>query len=231
MSFQRAPTHLLNRISLLLIVLMIGFLPFIPNAFAQEYVEEDPFVITGSFAGTFELNSSETSLFHLEGVAPGDTWTGTIIYKNTCKDKMTVSLLEVKNDLEDSTLFDTLTLSIKNGEEVVYNGTYGFNTPVVSDYLLEPGQELELDVVVELPINVTNVIQNKEMDSTWIFEAKYYGNPAPPTGVDLFLDNIMDASILWIVLLALIGVTIVSVRIAKVRKTAKKEGRSERNEK
>ena len=87
MSFQRAPTHLLNRISLLLIVLMIGFLPFIPNAFAQEYVEEDPFVITGSFAGTFELNSSETSLFHLEGVAPGDTWTAPLFIKIPVKIK------------------------------------------------------------------------------------------------------------------------------------------------
>jgi len=176
MTYASPNRTFLRTLSVLFIALLIiTMLPV--SAFAaetnEEYIELD-----GSFTGRFELNSNTTKLFHLEDIAPGDQWSGTIHVKNTCPAAMEFAIVSVISKLEDTVLFDALVSHITVDGEVVYDDTYGFSSSeeyMTKFYVVEPDQTIDIGIVVTLPADVGNSVMNKSMDSKWIFEARYYG--------------------------------------------------------
>lgn len=139
-----------------------------------DYIELD-----GTFTGTFDLSSNTSKLFHLENIAPGDEWSGTVHVKNSAPATMEIAVISVTSNIEDTVLFDRLVTKISVGEETAYDGAYGFQSEeesMTKFYPVAPGDTLDIDITVSLPRTVGNEIIDKVMDSTWTFEARYYGS-------------------------------------------------------
>lgn len=220
MSHVKTNRFLLALISIVLCLLFMLFaLPF--SASAKTYISTDQYIeLDGTFTGTFDLSTNTSQLFYIKDMVPGDSWVGTIHVKNSAPDKMDFAVVSVVSDLEDTLLFDTLiTKMVINGESV-YEGSYGFESSeeyMTKFYTLRPGDVLEIDVEVSLPETVGNELMGKEMDSTWIFEAIYYGSlitddPAP-TGYDLIMENISNSPWLIMTFLAISAAIFVYIRI------------------
>lgn len=172
---------------LLLCILMINVLP--SYAHATTYVGEEHIELDGTFTGRFDLSSNKSELFNLKEIVPGDKWSGKILVKNSGEENMEFSLLSIVSNLEDTSLFDALTLTITSGESLLYSGKYGGSTAFVENdlssqitgyYVVMPGQTFVLDVTVNLPETIGNEVMGKEMHSTWTFEARYM-SPYGPT--------------------------------------------------
>lgn len=159
----------------LLLVLLINVFPL--QSLAAENMFEGEIELTGNYNGRFSLDSSDMKLFNLKDIVPGDTWKGKLHVKNKAAAQMEFSIISIVSNLQDETLYDALDLKISYGNEEIYNGSYGATGMPISDlYGISAGQSMTFDLVVSLPKTVGNYIQNKEMDSTWTFEARYYGN-------------------------------------------------------
>lgn len=159
----------------LLLLLTFSILPV--QSLAAEDMYEGEIELTGKFNGTFTLDSSTMELFNLENVVPGDTWKGKLHVKNAGGAKMEIAIISIVSNLEDLTLYDALDLKISLGSEEIYNGSYGATQEPISKFYEIPAQEkITFDLVVSLPKTAGNNIQNKEMDSTWTFEGRYYGS-------------------------------------------------------
>lgn len=210
---------------LLVLFLLLSVFPVFAFATNTENSFEEELVLTGSFEGTFDLSRSKSKLFHLENMVPGDSWTGEIVIKNKAPEAMTVRLLSIVSNLEDMALFNALDLKILEGDEVIYSG--GYNTgisPITKTYELDSRESITLTVTVSLPASAGNEIMDKEMDSTWTFEAFYtLGSDKPHTGIDLITSNTAGLFVLWIVLIAGIAVTYTVLRIRNTKRTACRE--------
>ena len=171
---------------LLVFVLLLGVLPSF--AHATEYVGEEHLEITGTYTGRFELSSDKSQIFNLKNIIPGDSWSGKIVVKNSGEENMEFALLSIVSDIEDTALFDALTLKMTHNNTVLYDGEYGGypvsdnNTvpPMTAYTVIAPGKSIELNVIVKLPEAAGNEVMGKEMHSTWVFEARYM-SPYGPT--------------------------------------------------
>lgn len=159
------------------LVLLVIFLALLPaNARATEYVSEDTIELTGTSTGRFELNTSNSTLFDLKNMVPGDTWYGRLHVVNDTNNKMELSIISITSNLEDELLFDLLDLQIAVDGEVVYDGSYGATPDPITDWMSVSRKEpMVIDLTVTLPSKVGNEAQAKKMDSTWVFEARYEG--------------------------------------------------------
>ena len=215
--------NLLRHASLLLVLLLLlSTLPVV--VYASNDFGRERYVLTGSFEGQFELSSKRSQLFHLEDIIPGDQWAGQIEIKNDAPGEMAICLRSITSDIEDTLLFDTLELEISNDGEPVYAGRYRTERiPITGYYEIESGDSLILDVTVSLPYSAGNEIQNREMDSTWTFEAYYVDiTSKPQTGDNLVTENSADIWILFILIITLLAVAIVVLRIRALRKRTAK---------
>lgn len=210
---------------LLVLFLLLTVFPVFAFATGTENSFEEELVLTGSFEGTFDLSGNKSKLFHLQNIVPGDSWTGEIVIKNKAPEAMTVRLLSIVSNLEDMILYNALDLKILDGDEVIYDGSYNTNiSPISKTYELASGESMTLDVTVSLPVTIGNEIMDKEMDSTWTFEAFYtLGADKPHTGVDFLTSNTAGFFVLWIILIAGIAVTYTILRIRGIKKTAYRE--------
>lgn len=165
---------------LLVLVLLMSGIPLSASAAEVPDSGEPDFVITGMYDGQFKLAGDKSKLFHLDEILPGDTWTGKIRIKNEAPSKMTISLLSIVSNLEDTTLFEALTLDISVNGKSVYSGSYSTDQePIMSVRDVAPGKTLTLDVTVTLPRTTGNAVMEKEMDADWIFEATYKNTDRP----------------------------------------------------
>ncbi len=224
MSHVKTNRILLALISILLCFVFVLFaIPF--SASAKTYISTDQYIeLDGTFTGTFDLSTNTSQLFYIKNMVPGDSWVGTIHVKNSAPDKMDFAVVSVSSDLEDTLLFDSLVTKMVINEETVYEGSYGFESSeeyMTKIYTLRPGDVLEIDVEVSLPETVGNELMGKEMDSTWVFEAIYYGsliNDEPaPTGYDLIMENISNSPWLIITFLAIAAAIYVYIRIVVLK--------------
>ena len=213
---------------LLVLLLLMSVVPFPSLAAENKDDNTAEYVITGKFAeNKFDLSGEIHKLFHLENIAPGDKWTGTIRIKNEAPGQMGVKLLSINSNLKDTTLFDALDLKISHEGKVIYSGSYDTNkSPITQAYNLKSGKYLVLDVEVTLPLKTGNEVQNKEMDSTWTFEAYY--SDSPKTGWDLPSENTANLTIVWVMLFALLGAAIITVRIRAAMKAQREVNRNEK---
>ncbi len=184
MNNQARTTPIYIRLGLLLLaaLLLFGLSPLALTARAapddgwKENIE-----LTGNFTGTFTLDSSTSQIFRVDNAAPGDSWTGTITIRNKAGGPMEVALLSIASELEDLALYNALTLDIKVGNTTVYSGSYGATpVPVTPFYVVPAGTSMQLTATVAFPPHYGNEMMGKEMDSTWIFEARYLGDGPGP---------------------------------------------------
>lgn len=150
---------------------------------ASDTVYESSIVLTGDFESKrFDLSTSSDALFSLKDIAPGDTWQGRIHVKNNCSEVMAVSLVSITNNLKDDEyMFNQLDLEILLDGKLLYSGSYGNVGSSVSEWnTIEPGKQRTFEVKVILPETTGNEGQGREMDSTWIFEARV---PKPESNI------------------------------------------------
>ena len=180
----------------LMLLLLINILPL--QSLAAKDVIEEEIELTGKYNGIFSLDSSTMELFRLENVVPGDSWEGKFHVRNTTKDKMEFAILSIVSNLKDHTLYNALDLQIYHDGEEIYNGSYGATQePISRFYTINAGKKITFDFVVSLPKTVGNEVQNKKMDSTWTYEARYYGtgsgggtaNPKPVEYTVYYVDR------------------------------------------
>ena len=175
-------SSLCQRLLTVMLLMLMVFSLFPVQAFADNG-DEWAFELTGDFNGQFDLSSRDVEIFNLEDMVPGDSYEGKIKVKNNTKGKMEISIISIVSNLTDNLLYDTLELQIKQGDNVIYDGSYGETSKPISDkYIVPVGKTLTFDIVVSLPFAAGNEIANKEMDSSWTFEANHYGEDKPGGG-------------------------------------------------
>lgn len=209
---------------LLLLTLFVGLWPITANAAEPTYTGS--IELTGKYTGKFTLESSEMELFTLDDLMPGDVWRGKVNVTNTGYRNMEIAIVSIVNNLaDDDLMFKTLALDIHVGEEEVYSGSYGATEPNVSKfYRVKPRETVCFDVEVTFPLSAGNECLSKKFDSTWTFEARYYGgggggtgttpeNPNIQTGHELFEMNTASAVWLFLIILCVVGATVTVIRI------------------
>lgn len=207
----------------LLGILLLLFSVFPHSAWATEYTREDVIELTGTFSGTFELNSSDMELFSLTGMVPGDSWSGQLKVLNKTGTDMDVSLISIISNLEDTALFEALDLQLIVDGELVYAGSYGNTASPVTPKISVPKNEpVVFQINVSLPTTAGNDLQAKEMNSTWIFEANCADQENVQTGVDLTLSNSGNATWLLVAGLCFLCGIVLLLRIMAARKEMRK---------
>lgn len=233
----RAPLTPARCVSILLVLLLLmSVLPLQASAASNN---EEHFTLTGEFEGQFKLSSKESELFHLENIVPGDSWIGEIHIKNEAPKPMGVCLKSITSDIMDTVLFDALELQIYCNNKPLYTGRYDTgNGQATNFYELKTNETMILDVVVTLPLSAGNEVSDREMDSTWTFEAYYTGegdaqkkpdNSKPQTGDNLASENSANIFMLWVILFSVIAVGMVAARIHSVKKQEVREVRNDEN--
>ncbi len=162
-----------KRIFALFIVLSFAFCA-IP-AFATDYTAAAPLTYTISREGNFRFSATDTQIFNLSNVLPGDTWTGTIRVTNNTLKAAGFAVRSCTNTGSDSTLYNLMQMEIRNGATVIYSGSYGFfdSSAYMTDYQnVNAGATISLTVVVSMPATAGNEIIGKSMSSSWQFEAR-----------------------------------------------------------
>ena len=207
----------------LLGILLLLFSVFPLSAQATEYNREDVIELTGTFSGTFELNSSDMELFSLTGMVPGDSWSGQLKVLNKTGTDMDVSLISIISNLEDTALFEALDLQLIVDGELVYAGSYGNTASPVTPKIPVPKNEpVVFQINVSLPTTAGNDLQAKEMNSTWIFEANCADQENVQTGVDLTLSNSGNATWLLVAGLSFLCGIVLLLRIMAAHKEVRK---------
>lgn len=203
------------------LLLLFSVLP--QSVWATEHIREDTIELTGTFSGTFELNSSDMELFSLTGMVPGDSWSGTLKVLNKTGTDMDVSLVSIISNLEDTALFEALDLQLIVDGDLVYAGSYGSTASPVTPKISVPKDDpVVFQITVSLPATAGNELQAKEMNSTWIFEANCAEFENVQTGVDLTLSNSGNMTWLLIAGLCFLCGFILLLRIKATRKEMSK---------
>lgn len=218
-------TLLFTRLILVLSILLLLFSSVPLEAFASDLSETDNVYegrveLSGKFNGQFHLTPDDLELFHLEDILPGDSWEGKIHIQNDARATMEVSIISIASNLKDKTLYDALDLEIRVGDEIIYEGSYGDTPdPISKFYKIRPGKTVTFDVTVTLPQKVGNEMMNKEMDSTWTFEGRYYGGHSDKepvkTGFDLTQSNTESIISIILFIVCLAAILIILLRIKK----------------
>lgn len=146
--------------------------------------------VTSSESFSVEYKSGTEGMIHVgedffanwENIMPGDTYTDTLLLKNSYKPASIYFYTE--NDIDDE-LLNALQLVIKNGDNVLYSGTLsGTNTPVfLGDYFA--GDSDTLTFSVSMPSQLGNSYAMTSAQTKWIFYADYpvlEPAPLPETG-------------------------------------------------
>lgn len=142
---------------------------------------DSPFVLSGVHTNAFQLKSNTDYIFQVEDCVPGDRIEAVIEAENTTNEPFDLALVSIQSKLKDTALFDALELTISHNQDVLYEGAYHpDNVPMTKYLTVEAGEKICLDVSVLLPKEVGNDLQDTQMKSTWLFEAKHAGESKHP---------------------------------------------------
>lgn len=145
---------------------------------------------------------SETDLFdNFKGVMPGDTLTQKVTVKNDYRgsDKVKIYMRAETHEEDDSWLSDSteaaianavsmadflhqLSMTVKNGDEVIYDANVDELDGLEKNVLLGtfyPGQQIELTVELNVPIELGNEYANRIGEVDWVFVAEEINDPDP----------------------------------------------------
>lgn len=135
---------------------------------------------------------SPTDLFaNFKGVMPGDTLTQTIEVKNDFKgcDHVKIYLraeeiaAEAANDtVTMAQLLSQLTMTVKNGDTVIYTASPDGRTGLKENVLLgdfRPGKGATLTVELSVPLSLSNEYAEALAKINWVFTAEQINDPTP----------------------------------------------------
>lgn len=160
---------------LAMLIMASCFIPVVGSA-AETFT---PFYITGEHSDKFTITTNREEIFDISNASPGDTIKGEVVIKNNNKDKMEVAITDITTNIADRTLYENLDLKITHNGAVLYSGKYGSTPEPATNFIpIEGKKEIVFNVEVSFPEYSDNTYQGKEMDATWVFEAKYYGKTA-----------------------------------------------------
>ena len=139
----------------LIVVLLIGFLPFLANpAAAEDRISLDVL--------------PEDILFQVEDMKPGDWAPRTTVVQNNGQEDFFYSMY-IESEGTDK-LFNELLLEITVSETVLYNGKLA-DFKSLEERNLEPGGEEELEVTIRFPGELGNDFQGLNSVFSFIFTA------------------------------------------------------------
>ena len=155
---------------------ILFFITFTIFSFSLPAFAAEHFTLTGDYKDSFQLKSNGIHIFGVIDCVPGDYWSSEIEVKNLTGKDMDIAIISIESLLEDTLLFDSFELTLTQGEEILYQGSYGKAGSPVTDYLTVPGNgTLTFDVAVSFPEESSNLYQGRELSSLWTFEAKHPG--------------------------------------------------------
>ena len=129
--------------------------------------------LVGEFADRIEVDFTETYFFKANIMNPGDRWESIITLKNNSDEDMEISLVEIRNMLDDSLLFDALDLEFYIGQELIYKGPYNATEKPVFNWIDFPKNSVyELYIYTIFPGECGNEYQGKKFEANWIFEVR-----------------------------------------------------------
>lgn len=129
---------------------------------------------------------------------PGDTVSDKVLIKNNYS--KSIYMYFSTETIADDDLLKAVTLTINNGDKVIYEGTMdGAIKDKIQLALLRRGEEITLDYTVHVPAELTNKFALNETKTKWIFECKVKssgggseknpGGPGYPTPTDSITDQ------------------------------------------
>lgn len=138
------------------------------SAFADEM---DMITIIGDLKNNLTLTADNDYLFNKENIVPGEAWQTNIEVHNTSNKEMEFSVISVASD--NTELSNNLSLNIKAGDIIIFDGIYGnFLQDDVPSLIIKGKENITLHVQVELLPSANNSMQNSSISSIWTFEAK-----------------------------------------------------------
>lgn len=129
--------------------------------------------LIGEFADNLDIEFNNEYFFKADIMNPGDRWKSVITLKNTSDKDMQISLVEIKNVLKDTMLYDILYIEIYLGNDLIYTGDYNKIPAPVFYWINFPANSMyELNVYTYFPAECGNEYQNKSFETNWTFEVR-----------------------------------------------------------
>lgn len=163
-------------LALSLVLACLFSLIFYSNAYAVTY--------TVKYVGGAEnFISDENNLFsHFDQLMPGDTVNGELELHNGSPNEVSVYFFTEegeKNRESADDLFDKISLLIKNGDKVIYDGT--LRGAELKDAVLlgnlNPGDHHELFYEISVPTDLNNEYELAENEVIWNFQVQEVEKP------------------------------------------------------
>lgn len=114
---------------------------------------------------------------NLKNVMPGDRLTQTVIFTNSADDCACVNLTMSSRPSEDGNMQDFLEqlhMTVKNGDNVIYDGTAAMTLEGVALGTYRQGETAALTVELEVPMDLGNEYAYREGDVEWTFHVESF---------------------------------------------------------
>ena len=116
---------------------------------------------------------------------------------------MEIAITDISSNIQDNAMYDALMLKISHNGATLYSGAYGKTPDPVTNFIPLKGKSSTVfEIEVYFPEYVGNNLQEKKLDCTWTFEAKYYNKEKIKTGVDLTGNNSDNKLFLYVTVLS-----------------------------
>lgn len=117
------------------------------------------------------LKQDKESFFFAKNISPGDELKSEIVFKNTEKVTVQVSILEISDrSAFKGDLGDEIKLEVILGKDKIYSGPYSkVTTPITNWIPIKPGEELPLKIYMNVPDELDNRFQGAKINGVWSF--------------------------------------------------------------
>ena len=160
---------MINRFNKILSLIISAYIVFVSISVLAD--EIDTVTIVGDLKSNLTLNTDNEYLFRRENIVPGETWQTNIEVYNTSNKEMEFSVISINPD--NAELSNNLSLNIKAGDIVIFDGIYGnFLQNDVPSLTISGKEKITLHIQVGMLPSANNSMQNSSISSVWTFEAK-----------------------------------------------------------
>lgn len=117
------------------------------------------------------LKQDKESFFFAKNISPGDELKSEIVFKNTEKVTVQVAILEISDKSAfKGDLGDEIKLEVTLGKDKIYSGPYSkVTTPITNWIPIKPGEELPLNIYMDIPDELDNRFQRAKINGIWSF--------------------------------------------------------------
>lgn len=162
-------------------IIMAVFMLLPVNVFARDIETNDPSEKTtlnidvkmdgSSTSAPLSLKADKGTFYFAKNISPGDELRSEIVFKNTEKVTVQVAVLNVddRSNLKGD-LGDEIGLEVFLGKDKIYKGPYSKITDPLTNWIpVKPGEELAMDIYMNIPKELDNRFQGAKIDAEWNF--------------------------------------------------------------